>query len=177
MGFLYCLVSIGFSAESSSLPVTGAQKALPTVEFEKDAKGKLKRMDFSLGIKALSHPDYLFAHFAQKKTVIFYFSAKCIHCQKAFPVIQKLANELQAQNIQVVAIAVKNNTEGDVRDFIRQYRCSLPVFHDSEKKFSSVYGTGSIPLVIYVNERGEYIRFKRFNANTTPNQILNLAGH
>ena len=32
-------------------------------------------------------------------------------------------------------------------------------------------GTGQIPLLILVNEKGEYIRYKEFDSNVTPELI------
>jgi hypothetical protein len=71
-----------------------------------------------------------------------------------------------------LAIAVKFNTDEDIRGFIRDYGVRMPVFQDSERVFGEHYGTGSIPLVLLVNEKGEYIRYKSFDDNVTPAMLL-----
>jgi thiol-disulfide isomerase/thioredoxin len=111
------------------------------------------------------------SHFSNRKLMIFYFSAKCPHCQHAIPYVQKLADELAAKGFTSIAIAIKYNSEDDVRGFIRDYQVHIPVFQDQDQSIGEHYGTGSIPLVLLVNEKAEYIRYKTFNADETPNLI------
>jgi hypothetical protein len=82
--------------------------------------------------------------------------------------VQKLSDELAAQGFQAIAIAIKYNSEDDIRGFIRDYKVRMPVFHDEDRRFGENYGTGSIPLILMVNDKGEYIRYKQFDAVATP---------
>ncbi len=167
--FLTGLVLNTARAETASAPVQGPEAA-PTFELDKD--GKLRaHIDFSLSPKPISQTDMKLAHFSNRKLMIFYFSAKCPHCQHAIPYVQKLADELTAKGFTSIAIAIKFNTEDDIHGFITDYKVHLPVFHDEDAAFGERYGTGSIPLLIVVNEKGEYIRYKTFNADETPNMI------
>jgi thiol-disulfide isomerase/thioredoxin len=142
--------------------------------FERDDKGNRKQLDFSLTLRPISNPDILFSHFSNRNLVIFYFSPKCMHCRKAFPYIQSLAGEISEARANTIAIAVRNSTENDVRNFIRKQNCSLPVFHDTDRSFGLKYGTGNIPIVVAVNRYGEYIIFKDFDSSTTPGQVKKL---
>jgi thiol-disulfide isomerase/thioredoxin len=142
--------------------------------FQMDNKGNRKQLDFSLALRPISNPDILFAHFSNRDLVIFYFSPKCMHCRKAFPYIQSLAGEISESGANTIAIAVRNSTENDVRNFIRKQNCSLPVFHDTDRSFGQKYGTGNIPIVVAVNQYGEYIIFKDFFSSTTPGQLKRL---
>lgn len=161
------------SAQPMRGPVQGpaAPEAPPTWEPDKKVKGKRDHIDFSLKPKPISDANMKFSHFANRKLVIFYFSAKCPHCQHAFPYVQKLTDELTAQGFASIAIAIKYNTEDDIRSFIRDYKVHMPVFYDEDRSIGENYGTGSIPLTIVVNEKGEYIRYKTFDADQTPGQI------
>ncbi len=152
-------------------PVQGpaAPEAPPTYELDK--KGKRAHIDFSLNPKPISDANLKFSHFANRKLMIFYFSAKCPHCQHAYPFVQKLSDEIAAQGFSTVAIAIKYNTEDDIRSFIRDYQVHVPVMYDEDRTIGENYGTGSIPLIIVVNEKGEYIRYKTFDSEQTPNQI------
>jgi thiol-disulfide isomerase/thioredoxin len=103
--------------------------------------------------------------------IIFYFSAKCPHCQHAFPHVQKLSGELASQGFTAIAVAVRQNTEEDLRGFVRDFGVHIPLFHDIERQFGAAYGTGSIPLTLLVNAKGEYIRYKNFDPKETPDFI------
>lgn len=169
---LTCLAFDLAGAQPLRGPVQGpeAPEAPPTFEIDKKTN-KRAHINFALTPKPISDANLKFSHFANRKLLIFYFSAKCPHCQHAIPYVQKLADELNAQGFTSIAIAIKYNTEDDIRGFIRDYSVHLPVFYDDDRSIGENYGTGSIPLLIVVNEKGEYIRYKTFDAEQTPNLI------
>jgi len=153
----------------------GPKPPEPLPTYELDKKGQKAHLDFSLDIHPISDANLKFSQFAKHKLMVFYFSAKCPHCQHAAPHVQKLADELTAKGFQCLAIAIKYNSEDDIRSFIREFRLHMPVFHDDSRKFGENYGTGSIPMLIVANEKGEYVRFKSFDADETPRQVLTEA--
>lgn len=159
-------------AQPLRAPIQGppAPEAPPTFEIDQKTH-KRAHLDFALTPVPVSDEHMKLAHFSNRKLLIFYFSAKCPHCQHAIPYVQKLADDLTAQGFTSIAIAIKYNTDDDIREFIRDYKVHLPVFHDDDRTFGENYGTGSIPLLIVVNEKGEYIRYKTFDADQTPNMI------
>ena len=149
-------------------PIQGPIAPEPAPTFELDKKGQKAHLDFSLAFQPISDASLRFQNFAKRKLVIFYFSAKCSHCLHAAPYVQKVSDELAAKGFASIAIAVKYNTGDDIRTFIRDYKIHMPMFHDDTRLFGENYGTGSIPLVFLVNEKGEYIRYKTFDAEQTP---------
>lgn len=162
---------LGFSlatASDSKGPVQGPLAPEPPPTFEMDKKGKRAHINFALSPRPISDANLKFANFANKKLVVYYFSAKCPHCQHAIPHVQKIADELATQGFQAIAIAIKYNSEEDIRGFIRDYKVHMPVFQDEDRSFGENYGTGSIPLILMVNDKGEYIRYKTFDAVATP---------
>jgi thiol-disulfide isomerase/thioredoxin len=157
-------------------PVQGPMAPEPAPTFEVDKKsGKRAHVDFGLSPRPISDAKMKFSHFANRKLIIFYFSAKCPHCQHAFPHVQKLGDELASQGFTAIAIAIKNNSDDDIRGFIRDYKVHIPVFHDEDRSFGENYGTGSIPLVLMINDKGEYIRYKTFDAGQTPHLMKTSA--
>ena len=154
------------AAPVNATPAAASAEPVPVFEVGKD--GKRARIDFKLSPNSISVPGMQFHQFANRKLMIFYFSAKCSHCQHAVGHVQKLADELATQGFTAVAISVKFNTEEEVRGFIGEYKVRMPVFQDAGNGFGTNYGTGSIPLVFLVNEKGEYLRFKTFSAEQTP---------
>jgi thiol-disulfide isomerase/thioredoxin len=174
--FFVASILTGFAlnyAQPLRAPVQGpaAPEPAPTWEMDPKKPGKRMHMDFALKPVPISDEKMQFAHFANRKLMVFYFSAKCPHCQHAYPYIQKLSDELTAQGFTTIAIAIKYNTEDDIRQFIRDYQVHIPVFHDDDRTFGENYGTGSIPLIIVINEKGEYIRYKSFDSEQTPGMI------
>jgi len=169
---LTCLAFDLAGAQPLRGPIQGpeAPEAPPTFEIDKKTN-KRAHINFALAPKPISDNNLKFSHFANRKLLIFYFSAKCPHCQHAIPYVQKLADDLNAQGFTSIAIAIKYNTEDDIRGFIRDYSVHMPVFYDEDRSIGDNYGTGSIPLLIVVNEKGEYIRYKSFDADQTPNMI------
>jgi peroxiredoxin len=115
--------------------------------------------DFSLDLKPISGfkgSQMTLSQFENKHTLIYYFSVKCIHCQQTFPYIKKLDKEMRSQGVSVVAVSLESNMSSDIRRFIREYKCNLPVFQDVGRSFSRKYGTGSIPLAVAIRASGEY---------------------
>ncbi len=149
-------------------PVQGPQAPEAPPTFELDKKGKRAHLDFSLSPKAISDGNMKLSNFSNRKLLVFYFSAKCPHCQHAYPFVQKMADELTGKGVSTIAIAIKFNAEEDIRSFIREYSVHVPVFYDEDRKFGDNYGTGSIPMLMVINTKGEYIRYKSFDADSTP---------
>jgi peroxiredoxin len=148
-------------------------EAPPT--FELDKKGQRVRIDYKLDVKPISNPQLTFSQFAGKRMLLFYFSAKCPHCQQAAPYVQRLADELGAKGYGSLAIAIKWNSEDDIRGFIRDFGVRMPMMQDESRAFGDNYGVGTIPVVYLVNEKGEFIRWRTFNENETPAQVRTAA--
>ncbi len=173
--FLIGLALRPVTAQPLRGPGGTAPEPPPTWEMDAKVKGKKAHIDFGLNPKPISDANMKFSHFANRKLLIFYFSAKCPHCQHAFPYVQKLSDDLTAKGFTSIAIAIKYNTEDDIRSFIRDYKVHMPVFYDEDRTFGENYGTGSIPLLIVINEKGEYIRYKTFDSDLTPGLIKSEA--
>jgi thiol-disulfide isomerase/thioredoxin len=158
-------------AQSASGIVQGPELPEAPATYELDMKGKRAHIDFNMTTRPISDAKLRLSNFAGRKLIVFYFSAKCPHCQHAFPYIQKLADELAPKGFSSIAIAIKFNSEDDIRGFIRDYKARIPMFQDDTRIFGDTYGTGSVPLIMLVNEKGEYIRYKMFDGTKTPNLI------
>lgn len=168
--FLVAGLTLGFSQGLG--PVLG-NEAAPSWELDK--KGQRSKFNFNTPIKAISDPGLKFSQFTGRKTLVFYFSAKCPHCQQAAPHVQRLGDELASKGYQTVAIAIKYNTDEDIRGFSREFKIHMPIFQDDTRTFGETYGVGTIPLLFLINEKGEYIRYKSFDDKVTPGQIRSVA--
>ncbi len=139
--------------------------------FELDKKGKRDRINFKLDIKPLSNPKLTFSQFEGRRMLLFYFSAKCPHCQHAAPYVQRMADELGAKGYASLAMAIAYNSEDDIRGFIRDFGVRMPMMQDADRTFGENFGVGTIPVIYLINEKGEYIRWTSFNEENTPLEV------
>lgn len=124
------------------------------------ASGEAVKMDFSIPLAGINDPGMLFAHFADKPLLVFYFSPKCPHCQSVFPEIQELIKQYADKGLSGVGISIGGGIKkNDVRLFIDQFNASFPIFQDVNAKFGPKYGTGYVPVIFVVNKDGTFYRF------------------
>ncbi|MGL1933748.1 MAG: TlpA family protein disulfide reductase [Fibrobacterales bacterium] len=151
------LLTSTVSAQRLPVEVTG-----PVPEIDKN--GIEQVMDFSVPLTGISDQGLKFNTFKNRPLFIFYFSAKCPHCQKTYPKIQKISDEYTAKGLTTIAVAVSGNKKSDIRTFIRDTGVRVPMLQDKDRKFSDAYGTGSVPLGVLVLPNGRYIRYKSLGA-------------
>lgn len=125
-----------------------------------DSTGTPMKIDFMQTLAGVNDPGMLFAHFAGKPLIIYYFSPKCPHCQASFPEIQNLIKAYEPKGLTGVGISIGGGIKkNDVRLFIDQFNASFPIFQDVNAKFGPAYGTGYVPVVFIVNKDGTFYRF------------------
>ena len=170
-----CLLSATLIHAQPPAPVQGPAAPEQPPTYEVDKTGKRAHIDFTLKVKPISDPNLQFSKYAGHKTFVFYFSAECPHCQHAFPFVQKVADALVAKGFTSVAIAIKNNSDESSHSFAQQFNAHLPIFQDDDRSFGEDYGTGYVPLLLLIDEKGEYVRYKSFDEDVTPQWIMKQA--
>lgn len=146
-----------------------AQFLPPVPTFEKDAKGQLKKMDFSIPLTGISDPGILFSHFSSRNLLVYYFSPKCPHCIASYPKYQELVKEYEARGLQGLAISIGGMKKNDIRMFMDQQNVQVPVLQDANRKFSDDYGSGHVPMMILVLDNGTFIRYTENNPEVYDN--------
>ncbi|NLB64655.1 MAG: TlpA family protein disulfide reductase [Fibrobacter sp.] len=133
---------------------------LPNIpSVEKDDKGNPKKFDYSIPLEGISDPGILLSHFSQRNLLIYYFSPMCGHCQASFPKYQKIVQKYEAKGLQGMAVSVGQMKRNSIRMFLDNLDNKQPVFADNARKFSDLYGSGYVPLIVLVKANGEYIRY------------------
>jgi thiol-disulfide isomerase/thioredoxin len=142
---------------SAQAPAIGpvAPEAAPA-PGAKPAFGKPTSIDFNLPLKPYKQTDLKFSMFAKRPAIVFYFSPTCGHCRHTYPHIQALQRQYEAKGLAFVAIAAGSATPEDIADFDSEFKLTMPAFRDQDKVFSSKYGTGSVPLILLVDTKGNY---------------------
>lgn len=172
--FSATVVAFGLAAAHAQVS-QGPQPAASGPSFMLDKKGKRDVIDFNINLKPVSNQSLNFSQFKGRRMLLFYYSAKCPHCQQSAPHVQRLADELGPKGYASLAVAIKWNTEDDIRGFIRDFGVRMPMMQDDDRTFGENYGVGTIPVVYLINEKGEYIRWTSFDPAQTPAQIRTAA--
>ena len=130
------------------------------------------KMDFSIPIEVMSTPDADFSSHTGKPLLLFYFSATCPHCQAAFPQVQAFADEVRARGVQTLAIANKNSSPDEIREFMTKYQAKIPVFWDSERRFGQAYDVKLLPTFYAVTKEGDVFRTDSFSGKGSLDSLL-----
>ena len=102
----------------------------------------------------------------------------CPPCRIEMPSIEKLQSAYAAKGLKIVAISVDDaGTDAQIRDFVKQYKLSFEILHDTggqEGKVSRDYQTTGYPETVIIGRDG-VIRKKFLGAsdwNSPANRAL-----
>lgn len=171
--FSVAILAFGFSTIYGQAAQGPRADNAPT--FLLDDRGNPQQIDFGLQMRPISSASLDFSGFEGRKMLLFYFSAKCPHCQNSVGYVQRLADELSPRGFSSLALAIRYNSEDEIRGFIRDFGVRMPVMQDANRSFGDQYGVGTIPVVYLINEEGEFIRYSSFHHQATPAQIREAA--
>ena len=148
---IFSLVAL-FSIASAQPSPTPAPAAVPA----QAAKPKPTHMDFTIPLKPLKQKDLSFEMLKGRWSLMMYFSPSCGHCQHTFPYIRGFRDKYEKKGLAVAAIATGYASLEDIAAFDKEFTMDVMSFQDDTKKFSEVYGTGSVPLILLVGPDGTY---------------------
>jgi thiol-disulfide isomerase/thioredoxin len=157
------LIKIAFALFALLATTASAQMLIEVPTIEKDANGLSVPMDFAIDLKGVSDKGLEFSQFKDKPLVVFFFSAKCPHCIRAYPHVELMQKEFAEMGMTFLAIASGSNQTRDVKKFIDDQQASLPFFIDSDRAFAGKYKITSVPTTFLVNSKGEFIRYNNFS--------------
>ncbi|MDR1760389.1 MAG: TlpA family protein disulfide reductase [Fibrobacter sp.] len=143
-------------------------------EMMKDSEGHLLKMDFTIPLAGVSDQGMQYSLFANRPLLIYFFSPKCVHCQNNYPAFQQLAREYETKGIYSIAVALGSVRKNDVRTFMDELGVSIPVFQDESMKFSSLYGTGRIPVMYLILPDGTIYRYSEMTSQAKNTLISDM---
>jgi len=123
---------------------------------------KPTRIDFSIPMKPLKQNDLSFKLLKNRWSLLLYFSPTCGHCQHTYPYIRGFRDKFEKKGLAVAAIATGYASQEDIAAFDHDFNLDVLAFQDDTKKFSELYGTGSVPLILLVAPDGT---FQTWNAS------------
>jgi thiol-disulfide isomerase/thioredoxin len=146
---ILCLAALFSIASAQPTPPAAAVPA-PA------AKPKPTHVDFSIPLKPLKQKDLSFEMLKGRWSLLMYFSPTCGHCQHTFPYIRGFRDKYEKKGLAVAAIATGYASADDIATFDKEFTLDVMAFQDDTKKFSEIYGTGSVPLILLVSPEGTY---------------------
>ncbi|MEE2828246.1 MAG: multiheme c-type cytochrome [Myxococcota bacterium] len=105
-----------------------------------------------------------------RRTLLFYFSATCHHCQAVAPELARLHARLGG-DMDFIAIASGGNSTQEVEAFAESYGLAFPFYKDFARQFSAGIKATSTPTVLVVqpDESGGFeslVEFRPFDSGS-----------
>lgn len=92
-----------------------------------------------------------------KKVLVLRFQASyCKACVKESPAFGRLYDKYRAREVEVVALHVQD-TQTDVRNFIRRNKVNYPVALDPKLTIGNTFGFKGTPYTVVIDQKGEMV--------------------
>ena len=145
-----------------------AQSPAPAGPAAPAAKPAAKptHVDFGIPMKPIKQSDLSFSMMKNRWSFIIYFSPTCGHCQHTYPYIRQFRDKYEKKGMAFVAMATGYASNEDITDFDNNFKLDMIAFQDTSKKFSTLYGTGSVPLMLLVAPDGTYQTWNASDSTT-----------
>lgn len=114
------------------------------------------KIDFDLPLAPIDSSNRVFSEFEHRRLFLFYFSPNCGHCQKTFAKIKVFRDQYQGDSMSFVAIFTGKASSEDVAAFRSDFQLDMPAFQDKSRRFSKLYNTGKVPLMLLVSRDGTF---------------------
>lgn len=168
--FFFCFLIFWMSGTAAAQLIQTNENAYR--EILKDSEGKPLKMDFSIPLTGISDQGMQFSLFSKRPLLIYFFSPKCVYCHNHFPEFQKTAKEYESQGVYSIAVTLGGGIrKNDIRTFMEELNVLIPVFQDESMKFSSLYGTGQIPVTYLILPDGTIYRYSEMTPKSK-NQFI-----
>ena len=106
--------------------------------------------DYSIKIQDSTGAKVELGNWRGKNLLIIYAHPDCPYCKK---LVEKYEAELQDTALQVIVLFSRLDT-AEIKDFRKETLLKYPYFIDSEFQFRRRYGTGIVPVTLYINPDG-----------------------
>jgi thiol-disulfide isomerase/thioredoxin len=141
-----CAIWIWFSRNSFGNQVIG------TEIIQAPTKGFLAP-DFSL--TTITGEEIQLSSLKGRPVIINFWASWCPPCRSEMPLLDKLQQQYQEQNLAILAVNASNQDNIEVvQNFVAQGELSLPILMDVTGKVMNMYNTRVLPSTYFVNSEG-----------------------
>ncbi|MCK9529877.1 MAG: TlpA family protein disulfide reductase [Gammaproteobacteria bacterium] len=136
---------------------------------------------FATKLTATDDGELSLADYQGKPLIVNFWARWCAPCRTELPELAKLHDEYGAQGLQVVGIAVEDNTPA-VREFLAAYGVHYPVGLGQKKGIWLMQGLGNtsalLPFTLAIDRKGEIVMqklgaFKQADFDQIADRLLN----
>lgn len=85
-----------------------------------------------------------------------FWASWCPPCKEEMPSIENLSKAMKGKKFEVMAVNL-GDTKATVRDFLKQYGYTFPVYMDQKSSLSRAYASKGIPTTYIVDKSGKFI--------------------
>lgn len=110
---------------------------------------------FRLGKNAKSGDEVIIQDYAGKVTVVMFWATWCDYCYKTLPAMEALQEQLGSSNIQVISIAVKDESKAVNEITAEMKELSMISSVDKTGKVAESFGDEYMPNVWIINRAGK----------------------
>ena len=110
---------------------------------------------FRLGKNATSGDEVIIQDYAGKVTVVMFWATWCDYCYKTLPAMEALQEQLGTSNIQVISIAVKDESKVVNKITAEMKELSMISSVDKTGKVAESFGDQYMPNVWVINHAGK----------------------
>lgn len=85
-----------------------------------------------------------------------FWATWCPPCKEEMPSIESLSAAMKGRKFEVMAVNL-GDSAGTVKDFLKQYKYSFPIYLDQQKKLARAYASKGIPTSYIIDKSGKFI--------------------
>jgi len=101
------------------------------------------------GLPELEFPKEFQKQLGKGRTLIYFFSPTCPHCQAVAEELGQLGRDLKGKAL-VIGVASASSMAGDIADFKTKYKIDDLIVHDTDRGIQGAMGVRSTPSVLLV---------------------------
>ncbi|MGA9851969.1 MAG: TlpA disulfide reductase family protein [Gammaproteobacteria bacterium] len=176
IAILIAAAAAGFGVYQWLKPVQTAVPAAASVAAPDTSPTLSANQALALSLDDLSGKSHTLADWHGKVLLVNFWATWCPPCREEIPLLVKLQAKYAAQGLQVVGIATDEQSEQDVRSFVKQMVVNYPILmsdNQSAQIISAMGGTFiGLPVTLLLDRDGKV--FKIHSGQLEPQEAENL---
>ena len=85
-----------------------------------------------------------------------FWATWCPPCKAEMPSIEALSAKMKGKKFEIVAVNLGDSVT-EVKDFLKEYRYSFPIYLDTQNRLSATYASQGIPTTYVLDKQGRFI--------------------
>ncbi|MGH8398132.1 MAG: TlpA disulfide reductase family protein [Gammaproteobacteria bacterium] len=178
IAILIAAAAAGFAVYEWLQPITHTSTTLvpPATSLQNPPTALSADQALALSMDDLSGKSHSLADWHGKVLLVNFWATWCPPCLHEVPLLVKLQAQYAAQGFQVVGIATDEQSEQDVRDFVKQMVVNYPILMSDNQSAEIIAALGGtfrgLPVSILLDPNGKVIKIH--SGELEPDEAENL---